>query len=50
LSAEHHGASRAAERRDHVRAENEALAACTVRLGLLDPDDDGFAGRVPFFA
>lgn len=28
--------------RGHVRAENEALAACTVRLGLLDPDDDGF--------
>lgn len=25
-----------------VRAENGALAACTVRLGLLDPDDPGF--------
>jgi pyruvate,water dikinase len=28
--------------RDHVRAENESLAACTVRLSLLDPDDEGF--------
>jgi pyruvate,water dikinase len=28
--------------RDHVREENEPLAACTVRLSLLDPDDDGF--------
>lgn len=26
-----------------VRAENEALAACTVRLNLLDPDDPGFS-------
>jgi pyruvate, water dikinase len=26
-----------------VRAENEALAACTVRLTLLDPDDAGFS-------
>ncbi len=29
--------------RAHVRDENEALAACTVRLSLLDPDDESFA-------
>lgn len=32
----------AAKASAQVRAENEELAACTVRLSLLDPDDAGF--------
>jgi pyruvate, water dikinase len=43
LPAEHHAAQSGGEKvHAQVRAENEELAACTVRLTLLDPDDAGF--------